>query len=153
MPPLPEPQPKPKLQACPFFTVADRNAMHSKRPDSAEVQVVFGAPLKVQPKQFESIRGKKKSRLATPGQHGNLQLKIAWQALPEWGEKAETSNLQLWDNRPFLKCPVQLRTPANQVPPGTVWTDDVPQAWLEEPNIPEEQRVATAINLKLCLGQ
>ena len=43
--------------------------------------------------------------------------------------------------------------PTNKVPPGTVWTDDVPQAWLEEPSIPEEQRVTTAINLKLHLGQ
>ena len=84
---------------------------------------------------------------------GNLQLKMKWQALLEWGEKAETSNLELWDDRQFLECLVQLRTPANQVPPGTVWTGDVPQAWLEEPNVPEEQRVATAINLKLCPGQ
>ena len=33
-----------------------------------------------------------------------------------------------WDDRQFLECPVQLRTPANQVPPGTVRTGDVPQA-------------------------
>ena len=49
--------------------------------------------------------------------------------------------------------PTYLRTPANQVPPGTVWTAHVPQAWLEEPDIPEEQRVATAINHKLRLGE
>ena len=48
---------------------------------------------------------------------------------------------------------MQLRTPANQVPLGTVWTRDIPQAWLEEPDLPEEQWVATAINLKLRLGQ
>ena len=36
---------------------------------------------------------------------------------------------------------------------GSVWTGDVPKAWLEEPNIPEEQRVTAAINLKLRLGQ
>ena len=48
---------------------------------------------------------------------------------------------------------MQLRTAANQVPPGTVWTGDVPQAWLEEPDVPEEQGVATAMNLKLRLGQ
>ena len=65
----------------------------------------------------------------------------------------ETQNLELWDDRPFLECPVQLRTPTNQVPPGTVWTGDVPQAWLEEPNIPGEQKLTTAINLKLRLGQ
>ena len=68
-------------------------------------------------------------------------------------ERAETSNLELWDDRQFPECPVQLRTPANQVPPGTVWTGDVPQAWLEEPDVPEEQQLATAINLKLRLGQ
>ena len=91
--------------------------------------------------------------MARPGQHGNLPLKIQWQELPEWGEKAVTSNLELWDDRQFPECPVQLRTAANQVPPGTVWTGDVPQAWLEEPDVPEEQQVATAINLKLHLGQ
>ena len=51
------------------------------------------------------------------------------------------------------KCPVQLCNPANQVPPGTVWTGDVPQTWLEEPDIPEEERMAAAINHKLRLGQ
>ena len=114
---------------------------------------MFGATLKGQPKQFVWFQGKKQSRLPTPGQHGNLQLKITWQALPEWGEKAETSNLELWDDRQFLECPIHLRTPGNQVPPGTVWTGDVPQAWLEERNIPEEQQVATAINFQLRLGQ
>ena len=73
--------------------------------------------------------------------------------LPKWGEKAETQNFEFWDDTPFPECPVQLRTPTNRVPPGTVWTGDVQQAWLEEPNIPEEQRVKTAINLKLRLGQ
>ena len=48
---------------------------------------------------------------------------------------------------------MQLRTPANQVLPGTVWTGDVPQAWLEHPDVPEKQLVATAINLKLRLEQ
>ena len=48
---------------------------------------------------------------------------------------------------------MQLHTPANQVPPGTVWTGDVPQAWLEEPDVPEEQRVSTVINLKVRLVQ
>ena len=152
-PPPPDPQPKPKAQACPFFTPAERAAMHLEWPDSAEVQGVFGATLRGQPKQFVLFRGKIQGRLATPGQHGNLQLKIKWQALPEPGEKAETSNLELWDDRQFLECPVQLRTPVNQVLPGTVWTGDVPQVWLEERNVPEEQRVATEINLKLRLGQ
>ena len=127
--------------------------MHPEWPDSAEVQGVFGALVGGQPKQFVSLRGKIQGRLATPPQHGNLLLKIKWHALPEWGKKPETSNLELWDNRQFLQCPLQLRTPANQVPPGTVWTGDVPQAWLEEPDVPEEQPVATAINLKLRLGQ
>ena len=72
---------------------------------------------------------------------------------PGVGEKAENQNLELWDYRPFLECPVQLRTPTNKVQPGTVWTDDVPQAWQEERNIPEEQQVTTAINLKLRLEQ
>ena len=152
-PPLPDPQPKPKPKACPFFTPAERAAMHPKWPDGAEVQGVFGAMLRGQLKQFVWFWGKIQGRLATPGQHGNLQLKIKWQALPEWGTKAETSNLKLWDDRQFLECPVQLRTPANQVLPGTVWTGDEPQAWLEEPDVPEEQRVGTAINLKLRLGQ
>ena len=79
--------------------------------------------------------------------------KIESQALPEWGEKAVTSNLELWDDRQFPECPLQLRTSANRVPPGTIWTGDVPQAWLEEPDVPEELRLATAINLKLRLGQ
>ena len=127
--------------------------MHPKWPDGAEVQGVFGATLRGQPKQFVWFRGKIQGRLATPGKHGNLQLKIKWQALRDWGEKAETSNLELCNDRQFPECPVQLRTPANQVPPGDVWTGDVPQAWLEEPHVPEEQRVATAINLKLRLEQ
>ena len=111
--------------------------MHLEWPDGAEVQGVFGATLKGQPKQFVWFRGKIQGRLATPSQHGNLQLKIKWQALPEWGEKVETSNLKLWDNRQFPECPVQLRTPANHVSPGTVLTGDVPQTGLEEPNVPE----------------
>ena len=127
--------------------------MHLECPGGGEVQGVFGALLGGQPKQFVCFRGKIQGRLATPGQHRNLQLKIKWQALPEWGEKAETSNLELWDDRQFLECPVQVRTPANQVPPGTVWTGDVPQAWLKEPDVPEEQQVATAINLKLRVAQ
>ena len=127
--------------------------MHPKWLDGAEVQGVFEAKLKGQPEQLVCFQGKIKGRLATPGQHGNVQLKMAWQALPEWGEKAETSNLELRDDRPFLECQIQLRTPANKVPHGTVWTGDVPQAWLKVPNVPEEQRVSTAINLKLCLGQ
>ena len=65
----------------------------------------------------------------------------------------ETLNLELWDDRQFPECPVQLRTPANQVPPGTVWTGDVQQTMLEEPDIPEEGRMAVAINHKLRLGQ
>ena len=127
--------------------------MHPELPDGAKVQGVFGATHRGQPKQFVWFRGKIQGRLATPGQHGNLQLKIKWQALQEWGEKAETSNLEFWDDRQFLKCPVGLRTTANQVPLGTISTGDVPQTWLEVPNIPEEQQMATAINLKLRLGQ
>ena len=132
---------------------AKRATMHPEWPDGAEVQGVIGATLRGQLKQFVWFRGKIQGRLATGGRHGNLQLKIKWHALPEWGEKAETSNLELLDDRQFLECQGQLRTPGNQVPPGTVWTGDVPQAWLEEPDVPEEQQVATAINLKLCLGQ
>ena len=127
--------------------------MHPEWPDGAEVQAVYGATLRGQPKQFVWFRGKIQRRLGTPGQHGNLQLKIKWQALPEWGQKVETSILELWDGRQFPECPVQVCTPANQVPAGTIWTGDVLQTWLEELDIPEEQRVATAINHKLRLGQ
>ena len=94
-----------------------------------------------------------KHGMATLGKDGNLQLKIAWQPLSEWGERATTSNFQLWDNRQFPEFPLQLRTPENQVAPGTVWTGDIPAAWLEEPDIPEEQRVAMALTHKLRLGQ
>ena len=69
--------------------------MHPERADSAEVQGMCGATLRGQPKQLVWFRGKIQGRLATPGQHGILQLKIKWQALPEWGEKAETWNLEL----------------------------------------------------------
>ena len=127
--------------------------MHPEWPDGAEVQGVYGTTLRGQPKQLVWFRGKIHGRLATPGQHGNLQLKIKWHALPEWGEKVETSNLELWDDGQFPECLVQLRTPASQVPPGTVWRGDVPQTWLEEPDIPEEERMAAAINHKLRLGQ
>ena len=152
-PPPTDPQPKPKAPACQFFTPAELAAMHPEWPDSAEVKGVVGTTLRGQPKQFVWFRGKIRGRLATPGQHGNLQLKIKWHALLEWGEKAETSNLELRDDRQFLECPVQLRTPASPVQPGTFWTGDVPQAWPAEPDIPVEQRVATAINHKLPLGQ
>ena len=86
------PEPKPKPQTCPFFTPEERNTMHPEYPDGAEVQGVFGATLKGQPKRWVWFRGTVKYRLATPGKHGALQLKIAWQALPEWGEKAEAAN-------------------------------------------------------------
>ena len=76
VPPPPEPQPKPKPQACPFFKVAERNAMHPEWPDGAEVQGVFGVTLKGHQKQSMWFRGKIQSRLATPGQHGKVQLKI-----------------------------------------------------------------------------
>ena len=94
-----------------------------------------------------------KCRLATPGKHGDLQLKIAWQPLWERGKKATTSNFELWDHRPFPECPLQLRTPEKQVTLGAVWTGDIPEASLEEPNIPNEQRVATALAHKLRLAQ
>ena len=109
--PPPEPQPEPKPQACPFFTVAEGNTMQPEWPDGAEVQGVFGATLKGRPKQFVWFWGKIKGKLATPGQHGNLQL-------PEWGERAETQNLELWDDRTFPECPVQLRTPTTELPPA-----------------------------------
>ena len=92
-------------------------------------------------------------RLATPGKHDDLQLKIAWRPLSEWGEKATTSNLELWDDRPVPECPLQLRTPENQVVPGTIWTGGMTEAWLEEPDIPEGQPVATALAHKVRLGQ
>ena len=78
--------------------------MHPEWPDSAEVQGVFVATLKGQPKQFVWFRGKIKGKLAAPGQHGNLQLQIAWQALPEWSDKAGTQNLELWDSVLLASC-------------------------------------------------
>ena len=87
--------------------------MHPEWPDGAEVQGVFGARLRGQPNQLVWFQGKIQGRLATPGQHGNVQLKIKWQDLLEWGKKTETSNLELWDHRQFRECPVQLRTPVN----------------------------------------
>ena len=127
--------------------------MHAEWPDGAEVQRVLGATLRGQPKQLVWFRDKIQGRPATPGQHSNLQLKIKWQALPDWGEKAETSSLELADDRQFPECAVQLSTPANRVPPGTVCMGDIRQAWLQEPDVPEEKQVATAINLKLRLGE
>ena len=62
-PPPPDPQPKPKAPACPFFTPAERVAMHPEWPDDAEVQGVYGATLRGQPKQF--LR-----RLKLHGQNG-----------------------------------------------------------------------------------
>ena len=76
-PPSPDPQTKPKAQTCPFFTAAERAAMHPEWPDGAEVQWVFGATLGGQPKQFVWFRGKVQGRPATPGQNGNLQDRIA----------------------------------------------------------------------------
>ena len=62
------------------------------------------------------------------------------------------SNFELWDDRPFLDCPLQLRTAENQVTLGAVRTGDVLEASLEEPSIPEEQRMAPALAHKLHLG-
>ena len=87
-PPPPDPQPKQRPQACPFFTPAEHAAMHPEWPDGADIQGGLGATLRGQPKQFVWFRGKIQGRLATPGQHGNLQLKIKRHALPEWGEKS-----------------------------------------------------------------
>ena len=88
-PPPPDPEPKPKAPVCPVFTPAECAIMQPEWPDGAEVQGVYGATLRGQPKQFVGFWGK------IQGRHGNLQLKIKWQALPEWGEKVETSNLEL----------------------------------------------------------
>ena len=76
-----------------------------------------------------------------------------WKALLQWGEKAEASNGQLWDNRPFLKCPLQRPTPENQAAQGTLWTADMPAAWLEEPNIAEEEELVAAFSHKVRLEQ
>ena len=75
--------------------------MHPEYPDGAEVQGVFEGTLKELPKRWMWFRGKVNHRLATPGIHGDLHLKISWQALPERGEKAQSSKFKLWDNRPF----------------------------------------------------
>ena len=58
------------------------------------------------------------------------------------GEKATISNFELWDDRSFPECPLQLRKPENQPAPGTIWTGDIPEAWLEEPDIQEDERRA-----------
>ena len=78
-----------------------------------------------------------KCRLATPSKHSHLQLKSGQQPLQRRGEKATTSNFELWNHRPFPECPLPFRPPKNQVTPRTVWTGDMPEAWLEEPDIPE----------------
>ena len=85
----PPPKPKPKTQTCIFFTPEERNARHPKYADGAELQGVFGATLKGQPKQWVSFSGTVEYRLAKPGKNRHLRLKIAWQALPDWGRKAE----------------------------------------------------------------
>ena len=150
--PLP-PEPQPKPQTCPYSSPDERKAMHAEYPDGAEVQGVYVCSLTGQPKQWVWFRGTVKCTLATPGNHGDLQPKVAWQPLPEWGEKATTSNFELRDYRLFFECPLQLRTPENGVAPWMVWTGHLPEAWLEEPDIPEERRVATALAHKLRLGQ
>ena len=61
----PDPQPKPKAAAYPFFTPAERAAMHLEWPDGAEVQGVYRATLTGQPKQFVWFGGKIQGRLAT----------------------------------------------------------------------------------------
>ena len=127
--------------------------MPQEYPDGAELQGVFRARLKGQAKWWVWFRGTVKYRLTTSGNQGELLLKIAWQALPETGEKAEASNFELWDDRPFQECPLPLRTPENQVAPGNVWRGDMPAAWLDEANTPEEQWVLAAISCKLRLGQ
>ena len=91
--------------------------------------------------------------MVTPGKHGDPQLRDAWRPLSECGEKTTISNFELWDNRRFLDWPLQLCTPENQVVPGTVWTGNIPEAWQEEPDFPEKQRVATALAHKPRLGQ
>ena len=128
----PPPEPKRTPQTCPYFTPDERKAMHPEYPDGAEVQGVHVCLLKGQPKQWVWFQGTVKHRMATPGKHGDLQLKVAWRPLLKWGKKETTSNFLLWDDRPFLECPLQLRTPENRVAPATVWTGDIPQAWLGE---------------------
>ena len=113
--------------------------MHPEYPDGAEVQGVYVCSLKGQPKNQVLFHGTRKHRMATPGKYGDLQLKIVWRPLPRWGEKATTSNFELWEERLFPECPLQRRTPDNQVAPGTVWTGNVLEAWPEERDIPEEQ--------------
>ena len=153
VPPPPAPQPKPKSQACPFFTVAERAAMHPEWPDGAEVQ--------------RGVRGHAQRTTEAicmvprqdTGQTGHSW--PTWQpaaedqmaGAPRVGRESGNFEPRTLGRQAVAQCPVQLRTPANQVPPGTVWTGDVPQAWLQEPNVPEDQHVATAISLKLHPGQ
>ena len=127
--------------------------MPPQYPDRAQVQGLQVRSLKGQPKQWVCFHGTVKHRMATPGKHGDLQLKVEWRPLPELGEKATTSNFELWDHRLFPECPLQLRTLENQVAPGKVWRGEIPEAWLEEPDLLEEQQAVTALAHKLCLGQ
>ena len=85
---------------------ASRMQLHAlEYPEGAEVHWVFGATLKGQPKRWVWFRGTVKYRLVTPGKHGDLQLKISWHSLPKWGKNAEASDLELWDDRPFVNDP------------------------------------------------
>ena len=127
--------------------------MHPEYPDGIKVQVVYVCLLKGQAKQWVWFHGAIKHRMATAGKHCDLQLNIACGPLLEWGKKATTSNCELWDDRLFPEYSLQLRTPDNQVARETVWTGDIPEAWLEEPDIREEQRVVTALARKVCLGR
>ena len=140
----PPPDPKRKPQTCPYLTPDKRKAMHPEYLHWAEVQGVYVCLLTGQPRTRVWFQGTVEHRMATPGKLGDLQLKMAWPPLPEWGEKATTSNPE---------CPLQVRTPESQVAPRTVWTGDIPEAWLEEPDIPEEQRVGNALAHKLRLRQ
>ena len=103
------------------------------------MQGVYICSLKGKSKKWDWFQGTVKHTLGTPGTHGDLQLKATWQPLLEWGEKATTSNFEVWDDRPFPECPPQLRISENEMARGTVWTEDILEAWLKEPDTPEEQ--------------
>ena len=70
--------------------------MHPEYPDGAEVQGIYVCSLKGQLKRWVWFQGTVKHRRGTPGKHANLELKIVWRRLPGWGEKATTSNFELW---------------------------------------------------------
>ena len=88
-----------------------------------------------------------------PGEHGALQLRIWWNPLTSQGQRGKTLPWELWDDRPFPEMPLQLQTAANTIAPGTLWTGDVPHAWLHVPEFTPEEHAEAILQHKLNRGQ